>query len=81
MNTFERERRYLVFKHRDIAEFLSDDEVRLLTTLAKKIELGRARNNRQPLDCIIVESDWVPIYEQTWELVRRLWEEKHENKE
>lgn len=81
MNTFKREHRYLVFKNQDIENFLSCDDVRKLNALAKKIELGRARNNKQPLDCVVVESDWVPAYEQTWDIVQRLWEEKREIEE
>jgi hypothetical protein len=71
---FKRETRYLVFKHTDIANYLSGDDMLQLAAIAKKITDGRTSSRKDPLDCVVVESKWHPAYDQTWEAVQRQWE-------
>lgn len=66
----KREKRYLVLKFKDVCNYLNDSELKALSDLATKITLCRHGDNRAPLDCVIVESDW-PEFEPTWAAIER----------
>lgn len=61
----EREFRYLVLKYKDIAKHLSEEDTRTLIELAKKIDAGREKDGKKPVECVCVEHDW-PEYEEVW---------------
>lgn len=60
-----REKRYLVLKHNDIENALSEIEKHMLQKISQRVELVRHRNGKAPLECVVVESDW-PEFEPTW---------------
>jgi hypothetical protein len=64
----KRENRYLVIKHRDAAKYLNSTELRLLYDFGNKVEDGRSRDGKPPVESVVVESDW-PEYEQTWDAI------------
>ncbi|MBY5942814.1 hypothetical protein KUW00_18210 [Halomonas sp. DP5N14-9] len=58
--SFEREERYIVVKIKDLSASQAVALCRILT-----------HNHIHTRECVVVEPDW-PIYEQTWDAVRRL---------
>ena len=68
MPGFKREDRYLVMKFKDVRKYLTDTEKGILLSLSKKISKGRCDDDRDQLDCVVVESDW-PEYEPTWNAI------------
>lgn len=66
--TFVREHRYLVQKRKDVQEALSAHEAFMLGKLLHKISQHRKSKGKQPLQCVVVESDW-PEYESTWKAI------------
>jgi len=38
--------------------------------LSDTVAWFRERNGKQPLECVVVESDW-PEYEPTWEAIKQ----------
>jgi len=68
MPKFEREDRYTVLKISDVTEALSPDECTALIELEEKVALYRQQEGKQPLMCVVVESDW-PEYEPTWKAI------------
>lgn len=69
--TFNRERRYLVAKFRDIHAALSTEERNQLSDLMQKIDAHRDAKGKRPLCGVFVESDW-PIYQSTWEAIEAM---------
>ncbi len=67
---FEREGRYTVLKISDVGEALSADECTELIELEEKVAVWREMNRKQPLTCVVVESDW-PEYEPTWDAIQK----------
>ena len=65
-----RENRYVVFKNKDIEDGLSDTEKLILSAICSKIDKHRKERGKEPLDCVVVESDW-PEYEKTWEMIEK----------
>jgi hypothetical protein len=66
---FERERRYIVFKIKDLSpQVLSD-----LTISEAGIDALRGLDGKPPLRTLIIESDW-PEYEPVWEEIQRRME-------
>lgn len=61
----KRELRYLVVKYKDMAKYLSDEDAVALCALASKVDAARQADNKPPLECVCVESDW-PEYLETW---------------
>ena len=59
---FQREERYIVFKVSDLGNSLKGDEIR---KLAREYAEHRQQLGKEPLKCVVVESDW-PEYEPTW---------------
>lgn len=64
-NNFKREDRYIVFKVSDLGNSLKGDEIR---RLAREYAEQRRLKGKEPLDCVVVESDW-PEYEPTWRAI------------
>jgi hypothetical protein len=62
---FNREERYIVFKISDLGNSLKGDEIR---RLAREYTEHRRSLGKEPLECIVVESDW-PEYEPTWKAI------------
>lgn len=61
----EREHRYIVLKSKDIQNALTKAERTLLEEFCAKARDYRERIGKQPLECVVVESDW-PEYGPTW---------------
>ena len=64
-NEFAREERYIVFKLSDLGNSLKGDEIR---KLAEEYAEQRRLKGKEPLKCVVVESDW-PEYEPTWKAI------------
>ena len=64
-NNFKREDRYIVFKVADLGNSLKGDEIH---RLAREYAEQRRLKGKEPLDCVVVESDW-PEYEPTWRAI------------
>ena len=65
-----REDRYLVLKRTDIEKYLPDDRKKLLDFIAGNIRDGRTLDQKEQLQCVVVEHDW-PEYEMTWAAIER----------
>ena len=50
--------------------FPSHDQDRL-NRISRDIANSRTDDEKPPLECVVVESDW-PIYEQVWDMVKGL---------
>lgn len=70
MDEFVKEDRYLVLKNKNIQDCLTETEQEILDALVWKIKKHRVECCKPPLNCVVVESDWKPEYEQTWELIK-----------
>ncbi len=68
---FQREWRYGVIKFSDAIAALSEQEREQLSILMGKVAEHRISQGKEPLECVVVESDW-PIYEQTWAAVEQM---------
>lgn len=66
----KRENRYEVLKVKDIEASLTLEETKILAILCRKVAEYRAIKGKNPLDCVVVESDW-PEYEKTWEMIEK----------
>lgn len=60
----EREQRYIVIKLTDLEKTTTEIQGALLAVCDAVIE-QREKANKEPLECVVVESDW-PEYEPTW---------------
>ncbi len=52
------EPRYVVFKIKDMLEFLSEEELKTIDRLQDKVDEQRRASGKLSLDCVVVESDW-----------------------
>ncbi len=71
MSDFKREDRYLVLKRTDIEkakERMTAKDWDNFQYVVGLINYTRKKNNKQPLKCVVVESDW-PEYEPTWKAI------------
>ena len=66
----KRENRYVVIKRKDIDKYLPDEMRRQLGFIIKAITHKRAIEDKKPIDCVVVESDW-PMYEETWQEIEQ----------
>ncbi len=66
----KRETRYVVLKLSDIEKYVSAEYKDRLTTICNSIIRGRDKDNKQELDCVVVEHDW-PEYEPTWQAIEK----------
>lgn len=68
---FKREERYIVLKLSDVEHAqLSSMERNALKNIIRYVAEHRQETGKQPLYCVIVESDW-PEYEPTWKAIER----------
>jgi len=66
---FERQLRYFVIKWSDLIDAgISDNELNTLHMIFEKVDNARLHRGKQPLECVVVESDW-PEYEPTWQAI------------
>lgn len=70
----KREDRYIVIKRIDLeaaqaAGHVGNIEIAALNYIETCVDRMRFEQEKQPLKCIVVESDW-PEYEHVWELIR-----------
>ncbi|MGL5339453.1 MAG: hypothetical protein ACRDAR_12335 [Aeromonas veronii] len=68
---FQREWRYGVIKFSDAISALSELEREQLSILMGKVTEHRISQGKEPLECVVVESDW-PIYEETWAAIENM---------
>lgn len=72
MSEFKREDRYLVIKRSDLNQALksypSANAKEGLRLILQSIDVVRTKRNKQPLKCVVVESDW-PEYEPVWGMI------------
>jgi hypothetical protein len=66
----KRENRYTVLKNKDICDYLSVTERKILFEITDKINMCRIDDSRPLIDCVVVESDW-PEYEPTWAAIEK----------
>ena len=66
--TFNREERYLVFKRKDMAKYLSKEGQGQLLYFADKIARERRLDGRVEMNCVVVEHDW-PEAEAVWSMI------------
>ena len=64
----ERENRYLVIKFKDAIEALTVEQREALRGIAIAVTAHRQNNGKQPLEAVVVESDW-PEYEKVWGMI------------
>ncbi len=66
----KRETRYVVLKLSDIEKYVSTEYKDRLSVICNSIIRGRDKDNKQELDCVVVEHDW-PEYEPTWQAIEK----------
>lgn len=64
----KRELRYTVLKNKDVEKYLDGDDILLLVALCDKVTIGRYRDGKPAMQCVVVEKDW-PEYEPTWDAI------------
>ena len=74
MKMFQRERRFVVLKNKDIAKYLSNADMLNLNHICIKINEGRFLDGKPEIEAVVVESDW-PEYEPTWEAIKKRMED------
>lgn len=73
---FVRERRYLVVKLNDAKKHLTPHDFNALEFLVEKVDFARRSDAKEPMECVVVESDW-PEYAPTWALIEKRMTENH----
>lgn len=68
MSKFIREHRYYVAKVKDIREYLSSEDEILLINILSRLDHARTIHGKEPLECVVIESDWSE-YEQVWKMI------------
>lgn len=66
--TFKREKRYHVLKASDVEAVFTNEEKALLEKFFVKAARHREEQNKKPLTCVVIESDW-PEYEPAWKAI------------
>jgi len=66
---FVKEDRYIVLKRKQVQAALSRHERQLLNELCAKVSSYRMNLGKQPLICVVVESDW-PEYAEVWDMIK-----------
>ena len=73
----KRERNYLILKLKDLETAQLDDlERAVLEGICEKVEKSREARGAQPLECVVVESDW-PEYDATWWAIAARMDREH----
>ncbi len=68
----KRENRYVVLKLKDLQRCFTDTEFKVLEALCDKVNYYRDCVDKEPLQCLVIESDW-PEYDTAWEsIVKRM---------
>ena len=75
MSKFKKEQRYFVLKIKDIEKYLDKTLLDKFMTTVNTIEAGREHDNKEPLQCVVVQSDW-PEYEHVWKDIEDRMNEK-----
>lgn len=75
----KREERYVVMKHTDIKEFLSDSDKLVLSAILCKIDRFRDGKGKEPIKGVVVEHDW-PEYEQVWKMIETRVDREENNR-
>lgn len=65
MSEFKKEPRYVVFKIKDVFDYLSDEQIAAIEQIGQRIAKGRAEAGKPPFNAVVVEQDW-PEFEPTW---------------
>ena len=65
---FKREERYIVFKLSGVEEHFTPGEKQQLARLAEVQRVDWEETGKPPLECVVVESDWLE-YEPTWRAI------------
>lgn len=65
---FQRQRRYLVFKITDLYKPGMAEVRSTLEELCTQIDQSRRSAAKNPLECLVIESDW-PEYETAWKMI------------
>lgn len=73
----KRELRYLVLKLKDMDAALSEAEMDMVLRISRKVVAYRLENNRDFLECVVVENDW-PEFEPTWQAIENRIDGKNE---
>lgn len=66
--SFKKEDKYLVISRKDIEKSLNDNQKESLYYLAGKCAEGRVLRGKEPLKCVVVESNSLN-YEKVWTMV------------
>lgn len=74
MAEFEFEFRYFVFKKGDCEKYLTPHMQEMLFAIAARIEAGRAMDDKDVMESIVVERDW-RCFDEAVALVKREYEE------
>jgi hypothetical protein len=64
----KRENKYFVLKRSDIAKYISERELGVLSQIADKVHDSRVVEGKEPFECVVVEHDW-PEYEKVWAML------------
>jgi len=67
MSEFKRERKYIVFKIKDV-EQLDTHQQNVLNNLCEAIQDIRQISGKPELECVVVENDWHE-YETVWQMI------------
>jgi len=67
-DSFTREDHYIVLKRKDVNEYLLTRDQDKLNDIIDVINRNRLDDNKSPLQCVVVESDW-PEYEKVWDMI------------
>jgi len=65
---FKLEPRYILFKMKDVLEYLSDSQRKQLQKIGLRIALDRISANKPDLDAVVIEKDW-PEYQQVCDMI------------
>lgn len=65
---FVKEPRYVVFKLKDIAAYLDDDDSRAIARIGGDIAMARRHDGKPPFNAVVVEQDW-PEFEPVWAMI------------
>jgi hypothetical protein len=68
VSEFRREPRYVVFKIKDVFDYLSDEQIAVIEQIGQRIAKGRAEAGKAPFNAVVVEQDW-PEFEPTWSAI------------
>ena len=71
-SSFNRYQKYYVCKLADAAKYLTNDELKVMADISRKIEDGRKADNKELRDYIVV-SEGQPYATEVWNLIKYQW--------